>query len=259
MKKRINKKRKKGEKELIIIIVVLIFVMFITSSLVLIDRKYFFIEKSVKSITNSINSFVIKKVYEKPIYSYDEILKLKLEAKEKENNDLKKLLELQQKNENFFLTEVTNHNMAFWYNKIEINAKNKEVKNKSAIINSDGLIGFVSKTSKNVSEVNLITSVDENNMISVAIKSNEKDINGVLKSFDKKTGLFKVVDVIDKTEIKKGDKVVLKGYDKTSYNGLLVGEVYKQEISNYGLTKTVWVKSNVDFNNLMYVAVIGEI
>lgn len=259
MKKRINKPKKKDIKEIIIFFIVVVFVIFITSTLVLIDRRYFFIEKGVKSITNSINAFVIKKVYKNPTPSYDKILKHKLNIKEKENNDLKKLLELKEKNETYIPSEITNHNMLLWYNKVEINSKNKNIKKKLAVINSDGLIGFVSKTSKSVCEVNLITSIDENNMLSVSIKTNDKDINGVLKSFDKKTGLFKVVDVIEKNEIKKGDKVILSGYDKTSYNGLLVGEVYKEEISNYGLTKTVWVKSSVDFNNLMYVIVVGEL
>ena len=259
MKKRINNTKKKDIKEIIIFFIVVVFVIFITSTLVLIDRRYFFVEKGVKSITNSINAFVIKKVYKNPTPSYDKILKHKLNIKEKENNDLKKLLELKEKNETYIPSEITNHNMILWYNKVEINSKNKNIKKNLAVINSDGLIGFVSKTSKNVCEVNLITSIDENNMLSVSIKTNDKDINGVLKSFDKKKGLFKVVDVIEKNEIKKGDKVILSGYDKTSYNGLLVGEVYKEEVSDYGLTKTVWVKSNVDFNNLMYVIVVGEV
>ena len=55
----------------------------------------------------------------------------------------------------------------------------------------------------------------------------------------------------------KSQTLTLSGY-QNNYKGIYIGYVKKQENSDYGLTKTVWVKSNVNFNDIMYVIKVGE-
>ena len=95
-------------------------------------------------------------------------------------------------------------------------------------------------------------------MKSVQIVTENKNVSGILKKYDKNKKLFVVMDVIDNNDVKIGDKVILSGYEKESYKGLLIGSVVRQKVSNYGLNKTVWVKSDVNFDDLLFVAIVGE-
>ena len=123
------------------------------------------------------------------------------------------------------------------------------------VINAEGLIGFISKTSKNVSEVKLLTSINENNLRSVLIETNDGVVAGMLSDYSVKNGLFKITDVTSKASVLAGDSVVLSGYDNESYKGIYVGKVVKEESDNYGLSRTIWVESSVNFDDLMYVLV----
>ena len=52
--------------------------------------------------------------------------------------------------------------------------------------------------------------------------------------------------------------MVLSGYDKENYNGIYVGRVVKEENSNYGLSRTIWVESSVNFDDLLFLMVVIE-
>ena len=65
--------------------------------------------------------------------------------------------------------------------------------------------------------------------------------------------MFKVSEVITKKESLKGLHVSLSGYNNETYKGIYVGTVEDEQISNYGLSKTVWVKSDVSFDDLLFV------
>ena len=126
------------------------------------------------------------------------------------------------------------------------------------VVTENGLIGFISKSSSLISEVNLITNVSDSNMISILIESSDGLISGILSNYDSKNNLFKITDIMQKSNIEKGNRVVLSGYDNDSYKGIYLGKVVKQESDNYGLTKTVWLKSDNNFDDLLYVLVVGD-
>ena len=66
MKKTLNGKNNKlGLKKIIIIITIFIFVFFIVSTLITIDRKYFFIEKAFKNISSNLNRNILNRMYNK--------------------------------------------------------------------------------------------------------------------------------------------------------------------------------------------------
>ena len=73
MKKKIITNTNKLKKNIIIIVVILIFLLFTCSSIILIERDYFFIEKCFKSITNKINSYVVSKAYNVNDFSFNVI------------------------------------------------------------------------------------------------------------------------------------------------------------------------------------------
>lgn len=258
MRKKINSNTKKIKKKIISIIVLLMFLLFTCTSLVLINRDYFLIEKAFKNLSSMINSYVISNLYSVNGLS-ENVLSTRINYLEKENNELRKSMELSYKKNGYVTGEVINHTMKNWFNKLEVSkGYNDGVKKGDVVISNDGLIGFVSKVSKKMSEVSLITGVSYDNLLSVIIETSLGNLSGVLKEYDSKKGLFKVTDIMGKNNILAGDKVVLSGYDNDLYKGIYVGQVVKEEVSNYGLSKTVWVESSVNFDDLLFVTIIKE-
>ena len=257
LRKRINVKTNRIKKSIIISIVIIIFLLFVSSSVILIEREYFLLESGFKNISCVINKYFINKVYSVNDKS-NKMSSVKIKLLENENKKLKNLLDLKVENENYIPATVINHTSLLWYDRLEIDLGYDDVIKDYAVITQDGLVGFIGKISNNASEVKLLTSINKNNMLSVLINTSYGLVAGVLCDYDPSNNLFKITDVISKNKISKGDEVVLSGYNNKNYSGLYVGEVLKEEISNYGLTKTVWVKSNVDFDDLLFVMVVGD-
>ena len=256
MNKQINGKSNQNKKNVIRILIIFIFLFFFISVITISNRKYFLIERVAKNISSKINKCIIKNLYSNDISDNNSFFS-KIGQLEDENNELKRIVDLKEKNTNYMAEVVVNRGNYNWYKKLDITNNNKYTKINLPVINSYGLVGFTDKISKNMAEVNLLTNVNNNSLISVIIKTSDNEISGVLREYDYKKKLFKVTDIIDKNEIKDGDEVILSGY-QNNYKGIYIGYVVNQNISDYGLTKTVWVKSKVNFDNIMYVMVVGE-
>lgn len=247
MKSKLNK--------IITIVVIYIFIIYLSLVLSSIDRKYFFVEKIFKGISSRVNTFIINNMYNTNNGSYN-IVSSRINYLEKENELLRKEASLKQNNTSYLLSEIINHNSKLLLDRVIINnGYNDNIKKDNAVITSDGLVGFISKTSKNISEVTLLPSILKNNKISVIIKADD-DVLGILSDYDIKNNLFIVKDVTSKSNIKAGDTVVLAGYNNDIYKGIHIGKVYKEENNNYGLSKNIYVESNVNFNDLLFVSVV---
>ncbi len=258
VKKKLNTNNKKVRKKIILSIVLLIFLLFTSSCLVLIERNYFFAEKIFKDVSSKINSYVVSNFYSVN-NSSSNVLLSKIEYLQKENNELRNNLKLDEKTYDYTDAQIINHTIKNWYDKVEISKGfNAGIKKDDVVISKQGLVGFVSKVSKNASEVSLITSVSDKKMLSVLVQTSYGNLSGVLKDYDLKKGLFKVTDVMSKNPILAGDKVVLSGYDNDLYKGIYIGMVVKEQTSNYGLSKTLWVESSVNFDDLLFVQIIKE-
>lgn len=255
MKKRLNGKTSKIKKRILGMIIILIFLFYICLVLAVSNRPYLHIESFFKSISSCISGFFIDNAYSSN-GSYFNVINSKIKYLENENNELKKTLSLKETNINYVPCTIINHNSKVWFDKITINAGyDKNISNELPVINDAGLIGFISKTGKKVSEVKLLTSINDDSLISVIIETSSRSIAGILSDYDIKKGLFKITDVTSKADIYAGDSVVLSGYGNEAYKGIYVGCVIKEESDNYGLSRTIWVKSNVNFDDLLFVLV----
>ena len=258
MKKKINYKKNYIKKELILFIVFFLFSFFIVSGLILSNRNYFVFEKVIKEFSSKLNLCFQDKLYSNN-YLNENLIDARIRFLQEENKQLKNVNQLKQNYANYEVAQVINHLSGPLFNKIELSkGSDNVIKKGNPVINSEGLIGFVSRTSKNVSEVNLITGVDKNNMLSVFVNTNEGNISGLLNSYNRDTELFKIINVSSKSNVKIGDKVYLSGYNNELYKGIYFGEVNKIEESNYGLKKNIYVKSNVNFDDILFVLIIKE-
>lgn len=178
---------------------------------------------------------------------------------EKEIQELKDALEL-----NKTLTEYTpvnatilSRNRSYWFNTVTIDkGTSSGIKQNMAVITKNGLVGKISKVSKNSAEVKLITSNDVNFKVSVSIKTNDVDHYAVMNGYDKETGLIAAEGIDKTTNVNVGDTVLTSGLGELFPAGIYIGVVENIKNDKYNLSKTVYIKTSQNFNELHYVTVL---
>lgn len=117
----------------------------------------------------------------------------------------------------------------------------------SAVVNDDGLIGTINKVNKNSSRVLLITNRESE----VSVKVN--NTYGILK-FENNKLIVKSINNYEDIEI--GDEVITSGLGNLP-KGIKVGIVSKVLTNDLGIEKNIVVESNVNFDELDYVAILS--
>ena len=259
------KRKKEKKKEWIIIVgITFLFIFLITISLWMprsgnnqhnvFKNMSMLIEKIVMTPFTFLNKE--KNVTQTESYTIQKNVNASLE---KEIQELKDALEL-----NKTLTEyepinatILSRNKSYWFNTITIDkGTNSGIKKNMAVITKNGFIGKISNVSRNSSEVKLITSDDINFKVSISIKTNGMDHYAILNGYDKETGYISA-NGIDKTiTINIGDIVLTSGLGEMFPAGIYVGEIVDIKSDKYNLSKTVYIKTNQDFNDIHYVTVL---
>ena len=256
---------KNNKKKIIIISIIVVLIILVLVS-ILIDRKTGKIENLLKD-----SVILVQKVAMKPFTSLNKekgkdqsesytIQKNVNSSLEKEIQELKDELEL-----NKTLTEykpinatILSRNKSYWFNTITIDkGKKSGIKKNMAVITKNGLIGKISKVYDTSSEIKLITSDDINFKVSIAIKTNEVDNYAILNGYDKDTSLIKATGIDKTTEVNQGDVVLTSGLGEFFPSGIYIGTVEKVESDKYNLSKTVYIKTYQNFNDIHYVTVLG--
>lgn len=236
------------------VVLLCIFIFIFSNTLLVLDRKYTILENLFKNVNKYICSYIDDRLY-KEVKS-DNIINSRIKYLEKENDELKKSVKIKEEHPNTITSKVINHVSNSFYDRVEINkGLDYKINVGDAVINSSGLVGFISKTGKKVSEVNLLVNVNNNFKVSVLIENSDSNLYGILSSYDNKTKLFKITNIRAKDKIKIGSKVYLSGYNNSSYKNIYIGKIKDEKVSDYGLTKTLYLKSDVDFNNLFILSV----
>ncbi len=258
--KKNNKKQKKYK--IIGLIIGLILLLLIS---VIIDRKTGKIEVLLKDGAMLINKvvmypFTALKKDAKTNQTESYLIQKNVNASlEKEIQELKEVLEL-----NKTLTEyeavnatVLSRNKSYWFNTITIDkGKSSGLEVGMAVITKKGLIGKITKVSDNSSEIKLLTCDDKNFKVSISIKTNEKENFAILNGYDKETGLIKATGIDKTTVINQGDTVLTSGLGSLFPAGIYIGTIEKIEEDKYNLSKTVYIKTYQDFNEIHYVTVL---
>ena len=152
---------------------------------------------------------------------------------------------------------ILSRNKSYWFNTLTIDKGSKQgIKKNMAVITKNGLVGKISKVYKTSSEVKLITSDDINFKVSIAIKTNEVDNYAILNGYDKDTSLIKATGIDKTTQINNGDVVLTSGLGEMFPAGIYIGTVEKVESDKYNLSKTVYIKTYQNFNDIHYVTVL---
>lgn len=178
----------------------------------------------------------------------------------KENNELKKLLEL-----NNTLVEydkinatVINRNIGYWYNTITIDkGQASGITKDMAVVTNSGLIGKVINTSYLYSTVRLLTSDELGQKVSVKIKvTDDKYVYGLLSSYDTKEKAFIIEGISENVELLEGMNVTTTGMSNIFPSGILIGTIKGIKKDNFDLTMLALVTSSNDFEDISFVSVL---
>ena len=269
-------KNNKFKKYYVIIILIVVSILLFLYSFIITDKRNLTnIEKIIKDSTLTLNKLINKPInfIDNKINSKDkkyknlskkykkvELMEAKYEESKKEIDELKKVLKLNKSlSESEYLNaSVIIRNIGYFYNELTIDKGLKDkVKKNMAVITDDGLIGIITKTSNLNSVVKLITTDDTNNKISIKIKIDEKEfLYGLMVGYDKKTKCFIIEGIADNKEIPIGSMVTTTGLGSDIPSGILIGRVEKIKKDNFDLSRTLLVRSDVNFDNINYVTIL---
>jgi len=156
-------RKKKSEYKFILILLVILFLV-ITTNFILKDTFNIFLENIFLKKDNKI---IIK----------DDVTSNYIKSLEKEINEFKEINNI----ENCISGSVIYRNPTLWYDEITINKGKKDnIKVGSIVINNEGIVGIVSDVYSNTSNISLITNINDNKKITLAINNGDKRVYGIL-------------------------------------------------------------------------------
>lgn len=121
------------------------------------------------------------------------------------------------------------------------------IKEGLAVTNQDGLVGKITSVNEKTSEFTILKELKD---IGVLVN----DIPGKM-NYDYDNDMFVISDISNYDKVYVNDKVYTSGYG-TIREKLYIGKVVK--IENRTISKKIYVKSDVDFNNLNYILIVGD-
>lgn len=268
LERNINMYRKNKKRKKIIIIIIVIFCsFFILFYSLSSNRKQTVVESYLKDV-----SALVMKVVMLPFTSLNDnkgedltesyVIQKNLNVHlEEEIEQLRDVLDLNQTLTGYDVVNATviTRNKGYWYQTLTIDkGKNDGLKENMVAITKNGLIGKIEKVTNFSSEIKLITANDVNNKVSVSIATTTGETNAILSGYDKDSDLVQISGVDSRVEINVGDVVTTSGLGGMFPRGIYIGEVETITNDKYGLSKTLGIKTNQDFNNIHYVTILKE-
>ncbi len=170
-----------------------------------------------------------------------------LKKLEKENTELKKLLDVKNDDKHSIATAkvITIFANDFSRNCLINVGRDKLISADDIVFNQDGLIGRIIDVGENWSKVLLITDAGSN----IPVKIGSQNINAII-SGDNDSKL-KIAIVHEDLQPEEGQLVVTSGYGEVFEEGMKVGTLIKQN-------EKLFVKPYVDFNSLKYLSVLRK-
>ena len=184
----------------------------------------------------------------------------KLNEAQRQIEELKQLNELTEINSNYNLVNATviNRSIDSWNNIITINiGSNDGVENNFAVISPEGLMGKVISVSDNTSIVELMTTSNKTNKVSVKIEHEDLTTSdAILEYYDDEKEAYKLILLDTNVTIKEGSRVITSGMGGVFPSGILVGEVLSANKIENEVSMNVYVTPSVDFGDSNYVQVV---
>ena len=217
-----------------------------------------FIKKNINKTTTK-DDLYNKYIKLKEEYDSIEFDKARIDELKKENKALKEMLDIKSDLEGYKVLNATviNRNVGYFYDTLSIDkGSHSGIKPDMAVVTSKGLIGKVIKTSTLTSTVKLLSSDSLNMKISVKIKVSDEYYYGLLTGYDKDKKAYIIEGISNNIDIPNGSVVTTTGMSEIFPSGILIGKVSEANTDNFELSKIIYVKTDVNYDNIEYVTVL---
>ena len=181
---------------------------------------------------------------------------------ESENNELKDLLNLKNSvsGSKQVVGEIVDRNYSSWNEQFVIDKGSSDgISDSMFVLSSGGVIGVVDNLEKNSSRIKLLVGNDISSQhLTLKIEDKTQSIFALLIGFDDKTGEFRLLQIGDSVDIKKGSLVSTSGLGKYKTSDLPVGTVSSVKKASDQLGQEIRVKPKASLDVNRYVLLIGE-
>ncbi|HBM79454.1 MAG: rod shape-determining protein MreC [Clostridiales bacterium] len=261
----------------IVIVLSLIFVVFIGLTATRSDRAGIF-EGVVGDVLNPVQKYLymggqrINNFFEfivniSSISKENESLKKKVtelqnsmadyETMKTENQKFKDMLKFRDENKSYstVAANVIGKGSGNWFDIIIINkGTNQGIKKYYPVVAAQGLVGQVTKTGPNWSEV--MSIVNESSRIRASLS--RTDEQGIIQGMSAVNGEknCKIMYLKSDSDIKKGDSVVTSGMSKFFPKNIMIGTIEDVSDDSNEFAKSAIIKPSVDFTKIREVFVV---
>ena len=204
------------------------------------------INKSIVNFNNIINTYYINNELIKENENL-KILTNKMQILYLENQQLKELLNLSN-NKNFQYINakiISKTNASYIRSAILMSGKDDDIAINNPVVYNNNLLGYISELGTNSSRVISLTDIN----VRIPAMIPNKNIKIILSGNNSKT--LEIINYLDISLLKSGDKVFSSGDGKMYPFGLFIGTV------NVKLDGSITVKPSSNLNDLNYVQVIN--
>jgi len=237
---------------LLFLVVVILLILFKNGQIFdtgILFRSWFGPDASVNSLLNPPDN--LTEEYKQLLVENNQLKALK-----KENEGLRKLLNLQTEKQynlviaNTLSRDPVNRNILI----IDVGSKQNVVEGQAVVVNDGIIVGKIIDVGPDASKVRLLTD----NLSKLAVKvGDDHNVSGVLSG---SLGLVMDLNYIpQEQEIKKNDLVVSSDIDINIPAGLVVGMVEEVEFSQEEVFKKASVSPLINYDTLTIVAVINSL
>lgn len=229
-------------------------VLFYFSYAIYQKRDYWLVESFLKDISISFQNMITPKYQ----VEYKEVEEVLNEDKMDELENLRNLLELEN-NSTYTLehASIISRSPIYYFDTITIDkGKSDGIDKDMLVITEKGLVGKIKYVTNFSSVIELVTSKTDSFKVSVSVISGENKYNGIITGYDEEEEAIVVTSIRNQSQIDIGSRVITNGLGNLYPKEIEVGQVLKIEMDNVGVSKILYIKSDVDFNNLKYVSVI---
>ena len=223
------------------------------------DRKYAIAKaKDLKNLSelNDENRSLKSRLYQK------DIDQSKLNRLESANRELKDLMSIKNSvsGSKQVVSEIIDRNYGSWDQEFVIDKGSSDgISDSMFVLSSGGVIGVVESIEKNSSKVKLLVEdTISSQHLTFKIESQGQSIFALLNGYDEKTGEFRLLQIGDPVEIKKGSLVSTSGLGKYKSSDLPLGTVTSTQKASDQLGQEIRVKPKANLDVNRYVLLIGE-
>lgn len=214
----------------------------------------------VDSVDELINTYEENQRLKQKIGEIDE-LQVRIADLETENEKMKQELNLSLSLADFDVVNATviTRNPDQWMETLTINVgSNQGIQKEMAVMAGNGLIGRIVEVNPTSSKVLLLTSQQPNeSMVAGRIQTDSgNSANGIVSSYDARTGHYIMTQVDPAAEIQQGDMVISSGLGGVIPSTLLIGEVADTYMDDYGLFRVVEIAPAGEMTDIRFVTVI---